>query len=176
MKRLLSGMARAGAHANRKLLDILAGGPSDLPDRPAGGYFKSIMGNLNHILVSELSWLGRLRSSGVATPALDSEVLDFEHPGMGKPLTGDFTALRSRLQAVDAVFVRFVEELDDEALATEVERQDRQGNVRRHVLGFVLLHLLNHATHHRGQISQILDEKGIDNDYSGILQALQEIE
>jgi uncharacterized damage-inducible protein DinB len=32
-----------------------------------------------------------------------------------------------------------------------------------------MLHNLGaHGTHHRGQISQILDELKIDNDYSGI--------
>jgi uncharacterized damage-inducible protein DinB len=28
--------------------------------------------------------------------------------------------------------------------------------------------LIAHGTHHRGQISQVLDELGIDNNYSGI--------
>jgi uncharacterized damage-inducible protein DinB len=32
----------------------------------------------------------------------------------------------------------------------------------------MLYNLTAHGTHHRGQISQILDELKIDNDYSGI--------
>ncbi|MFP4430552.1 MAG: DinB family protein [Spirochaetota bacterium] len=35
-----------------------------------------------------------------------------------------------------------------------------------------LLHVLNHHTHHRGQISQILDAMGIENDYSGLRETL----
>lgn len=33
----------------------------------------------------------------------------------------------------------------------------------------VFLHLFNHQTHNRGQIALILDQIGVDNDYSGIL-------
>jgi uncharacterized damage-inducible protein DinB len=32
----------------------------------------------------------------------------------------------------------------------------------------VLMQMFNHATHHRGQISGLLDMLGIDNDYSAI--------
>jgi uncharacterized damage-inducible protein DinB len=33
----------------------------------------------------------------------------------------------------------------------------------------VLLHMFNHQTHNRGQIALILDQMGVDNDYSGII-------
>jgi uncharacterized damage-inducible protein DinB len=174
MKEILSVMARVNADADRKLYEVLASTPSDLIERPTGGYFQSILGSLNHVLVSELSWLGRLRGSKLGTAALQTPVLDFEHPGFGKPLITDFAALRKRQEQVDEVFRSYLDELDEKSLQAEVEQKDRQGVVRRQQVGHVLVHLLNHATHHRGQISQVLDENGIENDFSGILQAMRE--
>jgi len=42
------------------------------------------------------------------------------------------------------------------------------GNPDSVPLSFLLSQLLVHNTHHRGQISQVLDELKIDNDFSGI--------
>jgi uncharacterized damage-inducible protein DinB len=42
------------------------------------------------------------------------------------------------------------------------------GNPESVPLSFMLSQLVLHNTHHRGQISQILDALKIDNDYSGI--------
>ena len=36
----------------------------------------------------------------------------------------------------------------------------------------VLLHMFNHQTHNRGQIALILDQMGVDNDYSGIIEKI----
>lgn len=63
MKEILSVMARVNADADRKLYEVLAQAAADLLDRPTGGYFQSIMGALNYILISELGWLGRFRNS-----------------------------------------------------------------------------------------------------------------
>lgn len=169
---LLSVLVRTNEHANRELYRVLADSPPELLTR-AGGYFESIVGTLNHILVSELGWLNRLRGSAVHRKALDSDTLDFERSGFGRPLITDFARLRERREQVDAAFRLYVDQLDEKALATKVEQKTRDGSVRRQTTAFVLLHLMNHATHHRGQISQVLDEAGIEHDFSGILQAMR---
>ena len=176
MKQILTVLAHVNEHANRDLYRILAEAPRELRDRSNGGYFESAMGTLNHVLVSELAWLNRLRDAAVPAAVLKSPALEFQNPGFGKPLTTDFDVLRERREQVDSVFRSLVDELHQPALEAEVEQRDRQGNVRRQAVGFVLLHLMNHATHHRGQISQFLDENGIQHDYSGILQAMRQWE
>ncbi|MFW5686519.1 MAG: DinB family protein [Spirochaetota bacterium] len=171
-KDVLTVFVRVNEDANRILCDTLSGAPDGLLTR-SGGYFGSVMGTLNHILVSELGWMNRFRDSPVNRPALDSPALDFTRPEPGTLLIGEFAALRVRREQVDAILRRFVEELDEDSLSSAVEQPDRNGAVSRWTPAFVILHLMNHATHHRGQISQVLDEAGIEHDFSGILHAMR---
>lgn len=171
-KEILTVFVRANENANRMLYDCLAGAPAGLLTRP-GGYYRSVMGTLDHILVSDLGWLNRFRDSPVSRPALTAAAVDFTRPESGALLIADFGELRARREQVDAVLRRFVDELDHELLSTEVEQTARDGSVRRWTPAYAILHLMNHATHHRGQISQVLDQAGIEHDFSGILQAMR---
>jgi len=70
--------------------------------------------------------------------------------------------------AVDAAYVGMAEALNESDLALPVKVDWYGGNPASVPLSFMLGQLLVHNTHHRGQISQILDSLKIENDYSGI--------
>lgn len=166
-------LAEYNAHANRSLFKILEEkAPSDLVGRPMGSYFDSILGLLNHLLVTDLAWLDGFRGSGQPFRALAVPALDFQHPGWRKPLYQDLAGLRPRREAVDAVLQAFSEELTDEQLEGEIELTDPRGQKHRFVLGEVLLHLFNHQTHHRGAIALALDQASIENNFSNLLALL----
>lgn len=172
VKQILAVYVRVNEDANRKLYKTLAGSPAELLVKP-GGYFRSVMGTLNHILVSELGMLQRFRRSSISRPVLESPLLEFTRPAAGELFIADFAALRKRREEVDSLLREYVDELDDSDLATEIVETGSEGASRRWIPAFSLLHLMNHATHHRGQISQVLDEAGIEHDFSGILQAMR---
>ena len=65
-----------------------------------------------------------------------------------------------------------VEELTDEMLAGGIVLVDPKGNKHRFIFGQVLMHLFNHQTHHRGALSQLLDELEIENDFSNLLSII----
>lgn len=88
-KEILTVFVRANGDANRMLYDCLARAPAELLTRP-GGYFGSVMGTLDHILVSELGWLNRIRDTPVSRPALSSPAVDFTRPESGALLIADF--------------------------------------------------------------------------------------
>ena len=132
-----------------------------------GSYFKSIMGLLNHNLVSTLVYLNRYRHS-FSFPSLEHPAMDFTNPGFGKPLHHDLAELQKHQQDADRVFIALTGELTDEVLEREIVYTDLKGNEIRRPLWQALLQLFNHQTHHRGQVSQILDSLKIDHDFSGI--------
>ena len=50
--------------------------------------------------------------------------------------------------------------LTDEAAQAEVSYADMRGNPFRQQLGLLVLHVVNHGTHHRGQVSGFLRAMG----------------
>jgi uncharacterized damage-inducible protein DinB len=79
-----------------------------------------------------------------------------------------WAALEKSLQTIDDAFVNLAAALTDADLNSPVKLDWYGGNPATVPVSFMLSQALVHGTHHRGQISQILDTLKIDNDYSGI--------
>lgn len=172
MKQLFVVLARYNVHANTKMFEILEKTPDDLRTKDSGSHFDSILGVLNHTLMADLGWLNGYRRSDLELAALDTPVLDFDHPGPGNPLYATLPELWERRKQVDAVFSALAEEVTEEQLAGNVTLSRPGGASRTFVFGEALLHLFNHQTHHRGAVAQMLDGAGIENDYSNVLAVL----
>ena len=172
MKEILLLMARYNQAVNKQLFDQLATCDNELLIRESGSYFENLLGLLNHILVSDLGWLAAYRDSNLDLPSLNSPVLEFEHPGWKKNLFTNLLDLKEYRDKTDAVFVDFVEETPGDIFNGEIEVTRSNGKSHRFPFGKVLMHLFNHQTHHRGAISQILDENEVKNDYSNLIQML----
>ncbi len=168
MKESLLVLVTYNRGANADLYKLLRGAPEALLNEETGSYFSSIMGLANHILVSELGWLASLRQASVHFPALDSPALEFEHPGWRTQLYGDFEKLAEHRASLDELFVELVRESEEAVFTVPITLPGRKGRTTMQ-LAHILLHLMNHATHHRGAIAQILDERGVENDYSNLV-------
>ena len=174
MKNQLHLMARYNRAVNGKLYGILGNLDAGDLSRGAGSFFGGIIGLLNHVLVADLGWLQAFRGGSLNLPALNSPLLDIDHPGWGKILHEDFGDLRAERERFDDLFVSFVEETPAETFLERTRMTHHSGAVRTFVLGEALMHVFNHQTHHRGAVSQILDEMGVENDYSNLLALLME--
>ncbi len=181
MTNAISLFARYNDHVDRLIFRVLNDVDPELLNRPAGAYFGSIVGILNHILTSDLGWLVRFRDGGIVSQALTDPAVQFEHPGFGKILHADYSSLKAHQREVDRVILEFVAELTGAGGGSPDIGPDqvftyvnRKGEEHRFRVGDVLLHIFNHATHHRGQISQILDEAGVEHDYSNVWPLLEE--
>lgn len=116
--------------------------------RDQGAYFGSIHGTLNHILLADQLWLGRFTQTPVQFPSLDAQ------------LHADFDELVADRQATDLRIHQLVrsEILQQPQLAFT----DSFGVDRTIPMHQALGHLFNHATHHRGQITTLLFQQGVD--------------
>ncbi|MBU8912796.1 MAG: DinB family protein [Spirochaetales bacterium] len=177
----ISLFARYNDHVNRLMFRVLDDVDPELLNRSVGAYFGSIIGILNHILTSGLGWLVHFRDGGIPSQTLMDPTLPLEHPGFGKILHADYSTLTAHQREVDRVILDFVAELigsggDSPGLGPDqvFTYVNRKGEKHRFRVGDVLLHVLNHATHHRGQISQILDDAEIEHDYSNVWPLLEE--
>lgn len=130
--------------ANARLYDACAALPDEEYRRPRGAFFGSLHGTLNHLLVADRIWLGRIEGVDPGVAKLDTILYD------------DLAALRAAREGVDARIVALIDGLDPARLAGDLHYATTSGAPQRTPFALVLAHLFNHQTHHRGQASDLL--------------------
>jgi uncharacterized damage-inducible protein DinB len=146
----LRAMAGYNRWMNEKLYDVCERLPDEERKRDRSAFFKSIHGTLNHLLLADRAWLGRFTGRPVHYPKLDLE------------LYADFAELRRERRRMDDAIEAYCATLTDASLASELVYRNFQGKEFRHALGVAVVHLFNHQTHHRGQVTTLLSQAGID--------------
>ncbi len=109
--------------------------------------FSSLRDTLAHMVWVELAWLRRWKgeSAGAAPAWLESPTLP---------------TLRGRLAEIERDRDRFLAELSAEQLERTVHYRLLSGTARRGRLADLLVHVVNHSTYHRGQLTTILRQLG----------------
>jgi len=174
MKSELKIFSRYNTVAMQRLYDLLSGVPADLLLKEKGSFFGSIMGILNHLLSSDLNWFKRFHEGFPELKSLSSfDLSQNVIPGTKRLLYTELAPLRLRHETTTRAYSALIDEADEDFFAREFSYVNMKGDKNVAVVGHVLFHLFNHQTHHRGAIAQILDEEGIENDFSGLLTTIK---
>ncbi|MCU0693142.1 MAG: DinB family protein [Polyangiaceae bacterium] len=168
MQEIFSLLAEYNASANGILLGLLEKAPPELVTKDAGSWFGSILGVLNHILRSDLTYLARVRTSRPEFTSLAAPAAAHDPATAPKQLYANLADLAKRRRQVDQVLTAFAAELTDDALKREIRYTNPKGEAECFAVWEVLTQLFNHQAHHRGQVSQILDAAKIEHDFSGV--------
>ena len=149
MKELLHTYARYHGWA----MDILLKATDGLSDAQlraeAGLYFTSVHGTLNHLLLCDRLYRGRLIGQPYRVTSLSAIVED------------DRGRLAAALRTETAAWEDIVDSFTEEALASPYTYTNVRGLHTTVKLGDCFLHYFNHATHHRGQISAVITREGL---------------
>lgn len=147
---------------NRRLYDAAATLPHAELAADRGAFFKSILGTLNHLVVADTIWLKRFRAHPSRAKALASLDDAATPAALDAMLYPDLAQLRERREWLDEVIVAWVNSLDGATLMSELDYTSIQGVPARRAVSGVLVHFFNHQTHHRGQVSTLLSQAGVD--------------
>jgi len=162
--------AKYNQAGNKAIFGILNTLSNEEREKDRGSYYGSLSGLLRHILGGTQFFLGMYKGALAdsaafkAVSAADSVSFHVE----GALSETQWKELGAALEAVDAAYVKMAEALTEAELSRPVKINWYGGNPDSVPLSFMLSQLVVHNTHHRGQISQILDSLKIENDYSGI--------
>jgi uncharacterized damage-inducible protein DinB len=144
-------MARYNAEMNRRLYDA-AGRLPDAERRAArGAFWGSIHGTLCHLVWGDRMWMSRF--AGWTPPPVPSP----QSAGMIE----DFGDLRAARDADDARLIEFADDVTEGWLAGHLTWFS--GAAQREITAprdFLLMHLFNHQTHHRGQAHALITAAG----------------
>jgi uncharacterized damage-inducible protein DinB len=155
-------MARYNAWMNAKVYDTAGTLPPEEIDADRGAFFKSVLGTLNHLVVADVIWLKRIAEMPASRPALDGMEAIERPTSLGERLEPDLASLRVRRDELDAMIVAFLEGLLEKDLDTVVRYARIDGTSQAKPLAGILAHLFNHQTHHRGQITTLFSQAGVD--------------
>lgn len=140
--------ARYNAWANKRLYEACGKLPEAEYMKPRQSFFGSIHATLNHLLVGDRIWLGRIERRPVKL-------------ALNQVLYGDFTALAVARGAEDERLIRVVEAIDRTELDRPLDYLSTSGERFQTPLRQVLGHLFNHQTHHRGQVHDMLSQTAV---------------
>ncbi len=104
---------------------------------------KSVLGTLVHTFAADRIWLARV------TGVKPSKFID-ESDHQLSVLQTDWPALQQK----------WIEYLQTADLAAVISYKDMKGNSHQSPLWQILLHVVNHATHHRGQAAGMIRSMG----------------
>jgi uncharacterized damage-inducible protein DinB len=140
-------------------------------EKNLGGYFSSVRGLCSHLYVCDFNWLKRY--SRLRDFAL------FKDPFFGRDpypfkevLFADKAEYLAKRPELDEKWIAFAGEVTDGDLAASLKYADSSGRQYDRNFGGLILHCLNHDTHHRGMISFCLEMLGKDNDFNSLARVL----
>lgn len=150
MKNLLV-MANYNTWVNTQIFEVCRKVSDELYRKDLGTFFGSIHNTLNHILLVDLLYLGRLKG----------ESNDHIH-SLKQVLYDDLNSLTNARVEGDGVLTEYVQGLSQDDLNKSVRYTRMSGKVCEENVEDILLTLFNHQTHHRGQVHAMLTQSGIE--------------
>lgn len=155
-------MATYNQWMNRKVYDAAAALTHAQLTLDRQAFFGSILGTLNHLMLGDTVWLKRFAEhpanfaalaplNGVATPG-DLKQLAFAN-------LAELSAHRAWL---DQLIIDWTHSLHEPHLDQRLRYHNMRGVAAEKPFFGLLVHFFNHQTHHRGQVTTLLSQAGVD--------------
>ena len=140
----LRTLTRYKAWANHRLYQSL----SELPGEELAArrqiVFGSILRTLNHVYAMDLVWRAHLEGKPHTFSTRNPEICP------------EFSDLRDAQQRIDDWYISYADDLQPEAGEVTVDFTFIGGGAGRMSRCDILLHVVNHATYHRGHIADMI--------------------
>lgn len=157
-------LAKYNKWINKKIY-LLAENLSDIERKTDHqAFFGSIHNSLNHLIITDKVWLGRFASQGIIFPDLKSDILEVEGgiKSLDQIVYDDFDQLMLHRFKIDEAIQNWITTMSDDFPSKTMIYFNMKGIKREHPVWQALTHFFNHQTHHRGQITTIFSQLGID--------------
>jgi uncharacterized damage-inducible protein DinB len=131
---------RYSAWASRRVLDAVNALPEEQRGRDMGSSHGGLLGTLNHILLGDRIWIARILGTTIEPS--------------GEPIEVEWPAVQKRWDD-------WARSVTDDDLARRIDFKDFRGGARQSAASEIVMHVVNHATLHRGQVMSMLRQLGI---------------
>jgi uncharacterized damage-inducible protein DinB len=141
------GLYEYNAWANRRALEAASALSNEQFNQKLGSSFPSVRDTLAHIYGVEWLWLERFQGRSPSAIPDDAGYAEVQK-------------LKESWVAFEATLLNFVRGLTQEDLDRVMEYKTMKFGVYRNPLWQSMMHLVNHGTYHRGQVTTMLRQLG----------------
>ena len=156
-------LARYNRGFNQRLYEACERLTDEERKQNRGAFFGSIHHTLTHLVLADKLWLQRFAGQGVAFAALTPALL---HLPEGADYTSDlhpgWSDLRRTRESLDAAIESWLADMPQDFTLAVMRYSSTEGVPREHPAWQALSHLFNHQTHHRGQVTTLLAQAGVE--------------
>ena len=139
-------LSRYNNWANQTLYEAIGMLAPEEIARDRKGFFRSISGALNHILLADKVWLARMQGAEYGW-----------FKSLDQVLHSDFAELRREREIIDRAILAAIPQLP---LTGDLSYVNSRREATSAPWAVILGHFFNHQTHHRGQAHDMLSQAG----------------
>ena len=132
--------------ASRRVLEAAAALPAEELTRDFGTADKSVLGTLLHVYTADFIWIERCHGTSPTTRPYGDDA--------------SFSNLQAGWPQVWDRWKKYAEGLDEATADGEIAYTTLKGDAFRTPIWQIILHVVNHGTHHRGQAAGFLRSLG----------------
>ncbi len=123
-----------------------------------GAFFRSIHDTFNHLVLADQIWLGRFRG------------VPFEVASLDEPMAASWEELHALRMRIDVEIEEWLNGVDEEQLQGKLTFRTVINPQQISLpLWLSVTHFFNHQTHHRGQITTLMEQIGCDSGVTDLL-------
>ncbi|MEO9873798.1 MAG: DinB family protein [Anderseniella sp.] len=146
-----SAMAEYNQWMNERLYSVCASLPDSERKMDKSAFFGSVHRTLNHILYGDLAFMSRFTGNPSIVPEF------------GVDLHDEFQDLWEARSTLDARILDWAQSVPEKWLGEQLTYESKVDGITRTVPRWILVtHMFNHETHHRGQVTTLLSQMGVD--------------
>jgi uncharacterized damage-inducible protein DinB len=163
--------AKYNQAGNKTIYGLLDKMSNEEREKDRGSFYGSLSGLYRHLAGGTRFFLGMYKTALAGNAAAVKAVSAIENLAAipeGALTEAQWKELGTVTSKIDEAYINMAQALSESDMNVQIKTEWYGGNPASVPLSFMLGQLLVHNTHHRGQISQILDSLKIDNDFSGI--------
>lgn len=165
-------MAKYNQWMNQSLYEAAAKLSEEKLKEDKQAFFSSIIGTLNHILVADIIWLKRFSLHPTNHLSLEPIRLIEPPKTLNQILYTSFAELYQQRLKLDEIIINWCNELSESDICYLLSYKQMNGESNLKVLGSLMFHFFNHQTHHRGQVTTLLSQEGIDVGVTDLLMLI----
>jgi len=167
-------MSQYNQWMNQKIYQAARQLGNEAIEQDRGAFFGSIFKTLSHIWVADIIWLRRFAQHPQPFKSLSNLPELSSYTALDQTVANNIETLQKLRQELDKTIIKWCEEITPADLEHKLKYSDTKGNPYCKNFGQLVQHFFNHQTHHRGQVSTLINQQGIDIGVTDLLNILPE--